>query len=106
VVNYCPLAFLEATGRNRTPDKLLPAEKQVLFELCDAHLRAVVTLLKPEWVVAIGDFAATRAKANFENEAVRLGRILHPSPANPTANRDWSGRVTRQLQDLGVWSAA
>ena len=28
VMNYCPLAFLEKTGRNRTPDKLPPRERE------------------------------------------------------------------------------
>src|SRR5207237_3505583 len=27
VMNYCPLAFMESTGRNRTPDPLPPAER-------------------------------------------------------------------------------
>src|SRR3954447_15605631 len=31
VVNYCPLAFLESTGRNRTPDKLPAPEQEPLF---------------------------------------------------------------------------
>jgi single-strand selective monofunctional uracil DNA glycosylase len=31
VINYCPLAFLESSGRNRTPDKLPPHESGKLF---------------------------------------------------------------------------
>src|SRR5438105_3009601 len=62
VMNYCPLAFMEQTGRNRTPDKLAPAEKSQLFDLCDEHLRAIVTALKPEWLIGIGDFAYRRAQ--------------------------------------------
>ena len=103
VVNYCPLAFLETTGRNRTPDKLAPAEKAALFALCDKHLRAVAETLQPEWLIGIGDFAARRAEAVFPKGDLRIGRILHPSPANPAANRDWKKRVTRQLEELGVW---
>ena len=38
VLNYCPLAFLEASGRNRTPDKLPVAETRPLFDACDAAL--------------------------------------------------------------------
>ena len=30
VANYCPLAFMEASGANRTPDKLSAAEQQEL----------------------------------------------------------------------------
>jgi hypothetical protein len=28
---------------------------------------------------------------------------LHPSPANPAANRSWAMVVARQLEGLGVW---
>ena len=104
VLNYCPLAFLETTGRNRTPDKLPAAEREALFALCDEHLRAVVRALHPEWVIAVGDFAFRRAEFVFTQVPPRLGRIHHPSPANPRANRDWAGLVTRQLRELTVWS--
>ena len=103
VMNYCPLAFLEATGRNRTPDKLLAAERAALFALCDEHAREAVRVLQPEWVIAVGDFAAKRAADIVAGLDVRVGRILHPSPANPTANRDWASIATAQLRDLGVW---
>ena len=103
VANYCPLVFLEESGRNRTPDKLAPAERAALFALCDEHLRETVRVLEPEWLVGIGDFAAKRAAEIFANGEVKIGRILHPSPANPTANRDWAGMATQQLRDLGVW---
>jgi single-strand selective monofunctional uracil DNA glycosylase len=104
VLNYCPLAFLESTGRNRTPDKLPPAERAALFAACDEHLRKVVDALRPEWLIGIGDFAARRAAEVLPDGPVRVGRVLHPSPASPAANRDWPGQATRQLQDLGVWS--
>lgn len=104
VANYCPLAFMEESGRNRTPDKLPSEEKAALFAACDTHLVAVVQVLRPEWVIGVGDFAKERAtEALTGHHSVRIGRILHPSPACPAANRDWAGQVTRQLQDLGVW---
>jgi len=103
VVNYCPLAFVEASGRNRTPDKLPGAERGPLFALCDRHLRAVAAALQPEWLIGVGDFAAKRAEEIFPRGAPKVGRILHPSPANPAANRDWPGVATRQLEALGVW---
>jgi alkaline phosphatase len=31
LTNYCPLVFVEASGRNRTPDKLPAAERQALY---------------------------------------------------------------------------
>ncbi len=103
VVNYCPLAFLESTGRNRTPDKLSAPEKAKLFAACDRHLRAVVAALQPEWLIGVGDFAANRAREALGKSSVKIGRILHPSPASPAANRDWSGTATRQLVALGIW---
>lgn len=104
VSNYCPLLFLEASGRNRTPDKLRAAEREALYDACDRHLRRVAALLEPEWVVGIGAFAAGRA-AEVLGAEVRVGRILHPSPANPRAQRDWGGQVRRELVQQGVCSA-
>jgi single-strand selective monofunctional uracil DNA glycosylase len=103
VMNYCPLAFLEESGRNRTPDKLPSSEKAALFAACDRHLRAVVAALQPAWLVGVGDFAARRAESVFQKGPLKVARILHPSPASPAANRDWKGLATRQLELLGVW---
>ena len=104
VMNYCPLAFLESSGRNRTPDQLPAPEKAALFAACDRHLRAIVAALQPEWLIGVGDFAARRALQVFPSGPVKLGRILHPSPASPAANRNWKGVAARQLEELGVWS--
>lgn len=103
VVNYCPLVFIESSGKNRTPDKLLSAEREALFRACDKHLQDIVQFLRPDWLVGVGDFAAKRAEAVFAGGPVRIGRILHPSPASPAANRDWPGKATRQLQAFGIW---
>jgi single-strand selective monofunctional uracil DNA glycosylase len=103
VMNYCPLAFLESSGRNRTPGKLPASEKAALFAACDRHLRALVAALQPEWLIGVGDFALKRAEHVFPSGLLKLGRILHPSPASPAANRNWKGLATRQLKELGVW---
>ena len=102
VANYCPLLFLEASGRNRTPDKLPAREREPLFAACDRHLRRLVDVLDPEWVVGIGAFAEGRAREVLEGRRIRIGRILHPSPANPRAQRDWAGTVRRELTTLGI----
>jgi len=103
VINYCPLAFLEKTGRNRTPDKLPKTERDTLFAVCDKHLSAVVSALKPEWLIGIGEFAFRRAQEVFPGGTPKLGQILHPSPASPAANRGWSDAAILQLCELGVW---
>ena len=103
VANYCPLAFLEETGRNRTPDKLPPRERTALFAACDEHLREIVRILEPQWLIGVGDFAMKRAREAISDSPLRLGQILHPSPACPASNKDWPGTVTAQLHELGVW---
>jgi len=103
VLNYCPLAFVEQSGRNRTPDKLPASEQQSLFSVCDDHLSAAIRALAPEWVIGIGNFALKRAEHVLANRSIKLGCILHPSPASPAANRDWPAIVKRQLHELGVW---
>lgn len=103
VVNYCPLAFVEESGRNRTPDKLPATEKNALFEACDAHLHEVVETLQPKWLIGVGDFAANRGEQARNEDGIHIGKILHPSPACPASNLDWAGKATKQLQELGVW---
>jgi single-strand selective monofunctional uracil DNA glycosylase len=103
VMNYCPLAFVEESGRNRTPDKLPPEERQQLFAVCDEHLRKVARILQPQWIIGVGDFAANRAREVFSDASPFVGKILHPSPACPASNNDWAGKVTEQLRKLQVW---
>ena len=102
VSNYCPLVFMEASGRNRTPDKLPVAEREGLYAVCDDHLRRVVEILDPEWIVGVGHFAETRARGVFGDAGPKIGRVLHPSPASPRANRDWAATAAREMRALGL----
>jgi single-strand selective monofunctional uracil DNA glycosylase len=102
VANFCPLVFIEESGRNRTPDKLGAGERQALFAACDRHLQCLVDIFEPEWVVGVGAFATERAREAVGDRKLRIGRILHPSPANPRAQRDWSGQAAQELAALGV----
>jgi single-strand selective monofunctional uracil DNA glycosylase len=102
VHNYCPLIFLEQSGRNRTPDKLPAAEREPLFAACDRALRRTAEALSPRWVVGVGVFAEDRARGALEGLGVQLGRILHPSPASPAANRGWAEQAERELAGLGI----
>ena len=103
VVNYCPLVFMEASGCNRTPDKLSAEEREPLQAICDVHLAAVVALLKPEWVIGVGRFGEQRARLVCSDGTAKIGAMLHPSPASPASNRDWEGIAAGQLARLGVW---
>lgn len=110
VLNYCPLAFLEASGRNFTPDKLPAALLAEVHAACDRHLAAALTTLAPEWAIGVGAFAEKRIRAVVESELIdgavarriRVGQILHPSPASPAANRGWEAAAEKQLAALGV----
>lgn len=102
VLNYCPLVFLEASGRNLTPDKLPAAEREPLEAACDRALRDTVALLEPSLVAGVGVFAEKRARAALADTGVRIGCVLHPSPASPAANRGWAQAYERDLRALGV----
>lgn len=102
VHNYCPLCFMEESGRNFTPDKLPKAEQEALFAACDEALGALAAYLKPDLIVGVGGFAEARIRAALPNFSGRIGRILHPSPASPAANRGWAAAATAELRALGV----
>jgi single-strand selective monofunctional uracil DNA glycosylase len=53
-------------------------------------------------VVGIGAFAEKRARTALADCQIRIGRILHPSPASPAANRGWAEQATRELRELGI----
>ena len=102
VANYCPLAFFDH-GRNVTPDKLPAHEAAPLYAACDEYLRDLVTAVNAKWVIGIGAFAEARAREALSGMDLHIGRILHPSPASPAANRGWAEAARKQLGELGIW---
>jgi len=102
VVNYCPLVFMEESGKNRTPDKLPPHEREALFAKCDLALQRIVDRLQPDLIIGVGQFATDRAKAALGEGRQAIGTILHPSPASPAANRGWAEAAEKQLKSLGI----
>tara|TARA_R110000850_G_scaffold106369_9_gene217715 strand:+ start:553 stop:1281 length:729 start_codon:yes stop_codon:yes gene_type:complete len=105
VVNYCPLVWMEDSGRNRTPDKLPAAEMAPVYAACDDYVAGHLEWLQPEFVIGVGAFAEACLKRIAEQVGaeVKIGRILHPSPASPAANRDWAGTAMKQLREQGIW---
>lgn len=104
ILNYCPLSFMEGeTGRNRIPEKLPKEERTPLFAACDRALRATLEALEPTWVVGVGAFAEKCASRVLGGDTtIRVGRVLHPSPASPKANRGWAPQADAELQALGI----
>ncbi|HTL71589.1 MAG TPA: uracil-DNA glycosylase family protein [Candidatus Eisenbacteria bacterium] len=101
VVNYCPLLFIGKGGLNLTPDKLRAADRERLFDSCDRALERTCRLLRPRFVFGIGRFAAERARGALPAGPAVFG-LLHPSPANPAANRGWELLVEKQLDQAGL----
>lgn len=107
VWNYCPLSFMEESGRNFTPNKLPVAQRRALFAPCDQALREVVEHLQPAWIVGIGAFAEKRIEAALKKRELlgpvpKVGRVLHPSPASPKANRGWAEQAEAELEAMGI----
>jgi len=105
VLNYCPLVWMSATGANLTPDKLSTAEMAPVEAACITHLQEVIALLKPAYLVGVGGFAEERMRraADAIQSRAQIGRILHPSPASPAANRGWAEAASKQLENQGIW---
>lgn len=106
VINYCPLCFMEDSGRNRTPDKLPVAERKPLFVACNSALRKTIQLFQPRAVLGIGAFAEARIRETLRLGDIGcsplVGRLPHPSPASPLANRGWASLADQVLKDLGL----
>lgn len=104
VLNYCPLLFYDEDGKNLTPPELSRAQTDALYAACDRHVVDVVAAMQPDILVGVGDFARGRLADLVAREGldVRVGSVLHPSPASPRANRGWAEQAEKQLQELGA----
>jgi len=109
VVNFCPLVWMGETGRNITPDKLPKTESAPVDIACRKHLARLIELYEPEFLIGVGAFAEKQLKATtkeyFADKEFKIGKILHPSPASPAANKGWPDVPLQQLIDQGVWNA-
>lgn len=102
VWNYCPLCFMEASGRNFVPEKLEAVSRDPLFEACDVALGRMVDWLAPRYVMGVGKFGEKRARAALDGRDLVLGSVLHPSPASPAANRGWAEAAEAALRAYGI----
>jgi len=108
VVNYCPLVWMGETGKNITPDKLPKVEMEPVEKACRQHLATVIAAQEPEWLIGVGAYAEKKlietVREYFPDQEFKTGKILHPSPASPAANRGWEPQAEKQLLEMGVWS--
>lgn len=107
VYNFCPLCFLAESGRNVVPEKLAAEEREPLLDSCADALRDAVRALGARRVIGVGVWAESQcARAldglEIDGRGVEVGRVLHPSPASPKANRGWAEAATAELRAQGV----
>ncbi len=104
-INFCPLIWMKDTGANLTPDKIKAAEMVAVDTACQKHLRRLIELLEPEYLIGVGAYAEKKMALAKEELGVGgiVGKILHPSPASPAANRGWAEAAEEQLRELGIW---
>lgn len=102
VINFCPLCLFSQEGKNITPDKLPMKDRGPLEAACARALRRFVEYYQPDYVIGVGGFAEKQIRNVAGGPGIIIGKIPHPSPANPQANRGWSEAVEKQLTDLGI----
>ncbi len=104
VANYCPLVWMSETGANLTPDKLPSVEMEPVEKACMLHLERLVTVMEPEFLIGVGAYAEGKLRLAAERVGSKaiIGKVLHPSPASPAANRGWAEAAEKQLLALGV----
>jgi single-strand selective monofunctional uracil DNA glycosylase len=105
VANFCPLVWMKDTGANLTPDKLPTDCMEPVEKSCRESLARIVEILQPEKLIGVGAFAEKQL-ASVKEDHQQLGKILHPSPASPAANRDFPGTATQQLIALNIIDGA
>ncbi len=104
-INFCPLIWMKDTGANLTPDKIKAAEMVAVDAACQKHLLRLIELLEPQYLIGVGAYAEKKmalAKEELGADGI-VGKILHPSPASPAANRGWAEAAEKQLRELGIW---
>lgn len=100
VLNFCPLAFFDASGKNLTPDALRHEKSSVqkMEACCLEHLQVYCSLLRIDSILAIGKYAYKMAE---KQSAIRLPiqYIPHPSPLNPK-HREFNRSITALFNRL------
>lgn len=114
IFNYCPLCFLK-DAKNITPQKLDKINRAKLYELCDDQLIETINIMKPKYIVGIGNFAHEKVtkilikmknhkQLNNNNDMFidfKIEKITHPSPANPKSHT-FHIDATVKLKNLGI----
>lgn len=105
VYNICPLAFLNATGRNITPPEIKGGAKSQLNSVCLDHLKQAIDIFNPKVIVSIGNYVNDRVKElkkkNLISGVIDCKLLAHPSP-RATNNQDWVEKAKKWFADNDV----
>lgn len=91
LLNLCPLAFFDATGRNVTPD----AFGKEFIAICRRHCQRIIQLLNPSTIVCFGRFVEKCLKEVAGREIIYFP---HPSPRSVN-NHNWVEDTIRLIVD-------
>ncbi|KAH8356348.1 hypothetical protein KR084_004697 [Drosophila pseudotakahashii] len=100
VHNFCPLAFFSGDRKNLTPSELKGPYKKQLRDFCLRTFEEQLILLKPQVIVAVGEYVHTALKGSSycKSESVSVLRLPHPSPRSVN-NNDWPEKAESFLKD-------
>ncbi|KAL1514242.1 hypothetical protein ABEB36_003529 [Hypothenemus hampei] len=97
VYNYCPLAFMDAAGRNVTPADLKDCKE--LEAICDQYYIDIINVLQPKIVVAIGRYIQRRSELALKTASINIPiyYLPHPSPRSVN-NHNWPEKANAFLE--------
>jgi single-strand selective monofunctional uracil DNA glycosylase len=108
IMNYCPVVFVDKgpTGKNIIPEKIEKEVRMALENVCDSYLDDIISIILPHSVIGIGQYAKKKLEQSISRleKDIYVTSILHPSPANPKANRGWAVEVEKVLIEENIWS--
>ena len=76
-----------------------------MYDLCDKALVRILSLLQATEIVTVGRTVNERLIKIREKFGldINIHFLMHPSPANPAANRGWSEIAEKSLSDLNIF---
>ena len=80
-------------------------DKKKVYELCDKALFRILSLLQATEIIAVGRVVNERlikVRQKFSLD-INIHFLMHPSPANPAANKGWSEIAEKSLSELNIF---
>lgn len=74
--------------------------KKTLEEACDKTLSEIINILKPEYLIGVGNYAKEKCSLVQKNYSpnTKVLYLIHPSPIIPR-NENWPEKAEKFLED-------